>query len=311
MTPSCWHCHDTARCDCMFCGKTAKGGAWLAGDCQSCNGRQRMDAFWSQPDMQDVDPRESRHWRYAKDITGGGHRVLAPQQDHMDRSDNSRQRYFRLKRRECEPMSKPSPFTIDDAFLQSFCLFDDSGKYALSRPYLYTSKDGRAYTFATDGHRMLIVPGHREGLKPGGPSIESFLVEPQGVAVSAKALMDFLGEAKREPCGVEDCEDGIVTCVCPTCNNEHTYECGCKGRPILPERKGWLGHVPFNTSLLAEMMKGVTDETVQVYLKSNTAVIHVFASDRHLAVMPMHADGSFKDAPRFEMPTQANVEERT
>ena len=199
--------------------------------------------------------------------------------------------------------------TIDD--LKVFCS-DSVSKYGLSKPHLFIHPETqRKYSFATDGHRCVIVDGHMDGLEGGGPNIAMFMCEPQGVTVDTERLKAFLecDKPTREECRVERCQSGTVYCWCDRCDNEHEYECSCDGKPVKMVNRGWLGPMPINRALLAECVLSVTDATVRILARKVDELFHVFASDRHIVMMPMtdvaldRLTQDFKDAPRFELPT--------
>lgn len=195
--------------------------------------------------------------------------------------------------------------------LQRFCVQGDGksswrtrgAKYLLEQPYLFTHpKTGKSYTFATDGHRMVIVDGHLEGCERDAkaPNIESFIVEPAGALVDTSTLKTFLECDKPSlsefKCQNPGCDEGVVQCICPKCNHEHEAQCSeCGGTPrktIQLVKHGWLGHCPLNRALLTDAVADVADESVRVLLPDDpTRVIHLFASDRHIAVMPMSGTG--------------------
>lgn len=78
----CWHCGtriptEPGRCACFCCGDQ-KVGFMEHGPCQFCVGRLKMAPVVEKLNHYGIDPRDIRHWRYVRDITGGGHRVLDP-----------------------------------------------------------------------------------------------------------------------------------------------------------------------------------------------------------------------------------------
>ena len=173
----------------------------------------------------------------------------------------------------------------------------------LDQPHVFTHPDtDEQFTYATDGHRMVIIRGVIEGCTPSQePNIKRFLIDPCGVKVETAALQAFLGCGKptTRPCG--KCDQGVRTCNCPGCDQSpHDYKCACGGRQARLLNHGWLGIAPINRALLAEMMKDVSAETVLVQIKSPDGPIHVLADDRRMVVMPMRDDHhDFKTAPHF------------
>lgn len=176
---------------------------------------------------------------------------------------------------------------ITAEFLKQFCAYEDS-KYILARPVV-TTINGKDYTFATDGHRIMIVDGIVDGCETGkGPNIASFLIERQGVPVNTKALQVFLecGKPTTEPC--RDCRGTRKVdhrCDCQYCSRTRQDDCGCEGRRLV--KRGYLGTAMFNRCLLADMVADIEDGTVTLYVPDSEAPIHLFASDRHILVMPM------------------------
>lgn len=194
---------------------------------------------------------------------------------------------------------------IDKAFLQQFCAREAS-KFNLAEPAIFTHPEtGQHYSYGTDGHRMVIAPGSVEGCQPSQlVNIAPLLIDPAGVEVNAAALKAFLrcGEPTTRECERDGCIGGSITCVCPQCEDEHETKCACRGLPVRMDSAVWLGGSLLNRALIADALTDITDATVRVWAKDATTVVHLFASDRHIAVMPMYAGGGdYRDVPRFEI----------
>lgn len=58
---NCWHCQNTNKCDCMFCGKESASG-FIAGECGFCAGRAEQDDLRRYLDHYRIDPRDKQHW---------------------------------------------------------------------------------------------------------------------------------------------------------------------------------------------------------------------------------------------------------
>jgi hypothetical protein len=195
--------------------------------------------------------------------------------------------------------------------LRQFC--DNAGaKYQLTDPHVFVDRvTEREFTYATDGHRLVAIEGRLEGVdKYQGVNISSFLINPCGVQVETAKLKKFLQCDLPTTQKCSKCNDGLIEVTCEDCTHTHTHSCGCdgKGEPIV--RRGVIGYVPFNTCLLAEPMKYVSDETVTVHLTGKETCFYVFASGLRIVIMPMREGGeSFKAAPRFEIPGAVEVQQ--
>lgn len=62
MSAACWHCQNTDKCDCPFCGQFVAGCVWKPGRCATCAGRRNFDAIRARLDAEGIDPRERRYW---------------------------------------------------------------------------------------------------------------------------------------------------------------------------------------------------------------------------------------------------------
>ena len=189
---------------------------------------------------------------------------------------------------------------INAEWLKQFC---DGQIRDLDQPHVFIHPDtDEQFSYATDGHRMVIVCGVIEGCTPSQePNIKGFLLDPCGVEVETAALQAFLGcgDQTTRPCG--KCDLGVVTCNCPSCETSpHTYKCSCGGKPVLLVNHGLLGIAPINRALLADAIADVTDKTVLVYVAGTDVAVHIFTSDRHVVVMPIRSiDTAY--ASRFEI----------
>lgn len=188
-------------------------------------------------------------------------------------------------------------------FLQQFTSRQES-KYIPSHPVVKTV-DGKEYTYATDGHRIMILDGALEGVERSdkGPNISTFVsVGPQGIPVNTAILKGFLscGQPTTEDC--QKCDGGTLSCTCAQCDNHHESECGCGGFPVRLKRPVLFNDVGLNSCLLADMVADIEDETVLIHVENETKPIHVFASDRHIMVMPLgYIDKTDKKIPRLEI----------
>lgn len=196
---------------------------------------------------------------------------------------------------------------ITAEFLKQFCAAKDT-KYVLSRPIVY-EYEGRNYTYATDGHRLMIVDGILKDCTPAdnAPKIGAFLkVEPQGAIVNTTALKEFLqcGQPTTDTC--KECDgSGETRCICHRCDDEHIAVCDCAGERIRLVRKGRLGIATINRCLLADMVADIEDETVLLHIPNREDAIHLFATDRHICVMPMRDEPNDRSLPTFEVPEHA------
>ena len=183
--------------------------------------------------------------------------------------------------------------------LKEFCSREDS-KYKLSTPHLFVL-DGKPYSYAADGHRMVIVNGKREGLDLYPDlKISKYLIEPQGVEVNCADLKAFLECDKPLLIPCPHCAK--QSCTCPECGLKHARKplCAfCEGELVEDVRYGWLGIMLLNRALVAGPMRTCADETVKVYITGEEECFHIFASDRHIVCMPMRESGGQKNAPKF------------
>lgn len=195
---------------------------------------------------------------------------------------------------------------IDRAFLKQFChRGKEDSRYALSEPHVFIHpKTAKEYSYGTDGHRIVIVKGRVEGCEAYSKlDIPQFIIEPAGVVVECSALKTFLccGDPSTEECVEEGCVDGWVRRECGHCDVTHQCACSCGGMPIQLVNKGYLGSALLNRALIAPALADVADDAVRVLVTGKETVVHIFASDRHVAVMPMRFDDSPNDTPRFEL----------
>lgn len=75
---TCFHCAGTTKCDCIGCGFWSTGAEWQAGKCVVCKDSNQREALLAYLDKHRIDPREKRHWRIEKSITGGHKHVFIP-----------------------------------------------------------------------------------------------------------------------------------------------------------------------------------------------------------------------------------------
>lgn len=87
---------------------------------------------------------------------------------------------------------------ITAEWLKQFCVEEET-KFLKPSPYIFTHKDGRRFTVATDGRRMVIVNAMIEGVEERkSPDVTSFVdVERQGVEVSTY-LADMMRDVEDE-----------------------------------------------------------------------------------------------------------------
>ena len=191
---------------------------------------------------------------------------------------------------------------IDAAFLKQFCS-EDTG-YSLSKPHVFVHPEtGRKYSYGTDGHRLVIVDGAIEGCNDYQEfNIAKFLIEPCGIEVPCVELKAFLEcDNPCTVCGGKGMKPH--NCNCELCQVGE-IKCGCDGRPQRFPNYGWLGIAGINRALLSDVLRDVSDETVRIQITGPDDCIHIFASDRHVAVMPVFINAErFKNAPRFTVAT--------
>jgi hypothetical protein len=176
-------------------------------------------------------------------------------------------------------MSAPVP-----AWLTSFCSTDTEFRSDLTEPHTLTWR-GEPAVAATNGHKMVIVPGTFDAT-PFGPAIASSIpgivetvLQSPARAVRLSALREFAGVVPEpELCG--ECSgkgvlvcaacggDGEQECECD-CGHEHETDCEvCNGTGDMPCPRCigarrvefepvWIGDDHFNRWLVASVVRAL------------------------------------------------------
>jgi hypothetical protein len=193
------------------------------------------------------------------------------------------------------------------AWLKGVCATD---RVALAQPFVI-ERNGLAFTVATDGHRMVELPGMDDEAtfpdKDIRDNIHRILAPtPVGaVAFSYPALCAFLNDALQ---------DAVLTC--DRCDNEGYITQIHRGRPsgwpcpkcdtaVGRPKKVYIAGTLFN----AKLFKPFVDNLPQVatalwYQENKTTQAHIDAgSEWRLIVMPLRDDWPDEnaDVPRFEI----------
>lgn len=195
--------------------------------------------------------------------------------------------------------------TITAEFLKQFCP-SQATKYLPGTPGIFIHPETKeAYSFATDGHRMVITNGRLEGLaETTCPDITKFLIKPCGVPVNTVALQKFLecDKSTMEKCKEQDCRDGSILVTCESCDHSHHHACGCEFGFVRRTSPGRIGLVVVDRVLLADAVKDITEETILINTTGKDDPAYFFASDRCIAVMPMRYGYNNAIPPEFEPP---------
>lgn len=195
--------------------------------------------------------------------------------------------------------------TITAEFLKQFCP-RQATKYLPGTPGIFIHPETKeAYTFATDGRRMVVVKGRLEGLAElTSPNIAKTLIEPCGVPVNTVEFQKFLecDKPTLEKCKDEDCREGRITVTCDDCGHSHQHDCGCEAgfdRRFSPAR---IGPVYIDRALLMDAVKDITEETILIHVTEPNSPVYLFASDRLIAVMPLGRGPFDEVTAEFKLP---------
>jgi hypothetical protein len=216
--------------------------------------------------------------------------------------------------------------TRDYSWLTSFTSPGDA-RAVVRQPYTI-SLDGVPHSVATDGLRMVLVPG--EHGFPAAPSEverrfhDIFGYQPKAapVTLSLAELKQFCGvPVESRTCATchdsgmvecSDCGGEPQMCECPCCNNQHDIEClRCRdrGETPCPDCKGdfskpqpaRFGVDYFDRSLLARSLQNLSGETVTwQFDRGSRRHVILRTQEWTLFVVPTVVGEVPLDVPEFE-----------
>ena len=192
------------------------------------------------------------------------------------------------------------------SWLKQICS-KDVGRPTLAEP-MTVERAGKHYTFATDGHRAVELPGNfgefRNPPKDMVPSILKILAPTPDAAqrISFTALKEFLREALKD-----------VLWECPTCENEgfelvlHRGQacpepCRTCDRRVIRKQKVYILDRLFEARLFKPFIDNLPDtDSVRWYQEFDRSQALIDGGAWRFIVMPMMDDGDNESVPRFEI----------
>lgn len=194
--------------------------------------------------------------------------------------------------------------------------------------------DGEDVTIATDGRRLVMIPGAFGDSVPEEKTAETLrkaLTPGENRSrIEWAALRDFVGTVEDpkdcKTCSgtgqsgkCDACDNGMVDCEC-SCGDLHEKECEeCEGtgKPECPDCRHLyeidpirIGAAPFNRRLLAPLVSRLSAERV-AFAQSAIDKPAIFATKEwRLVMMPLRDDESlekWRNAPRFEITATASA----